>query len=260
VIDGVYLKRWKACLNLGDALSPVIVREMLNRRRQFCVETPPRNRRLGARYLLAVGSVINDLGVEATVWGSGILNEKYGAKVAAKSREIRLDIRAVRGPITQKLLVGMGYRVPSVYGDPAMLMPLFYTPQCTEKRHDFGVVLHFRSARQLPGLHTIPVQTEDYQAFIEDLVSCRIVISSSLHGIILAESYGVPAVFLCEERQQADLMKYLDYYYSTDRYPVRIAYSLQEALAMPPMPLPQNLDGLRRGLIRAFPYDLWKVR
>lgn len=39
-----------------------------------------------------------------------------------------LDIRSVRGPVTRNILMDLGYDVPSVYGDPAILLPLFYNP------------------------------------------------------------------------------------------------------------------------------------
>ena len=40
----------------------------------------------------------------------------------------------------------------------------------------------------------LQVLTTDYRLFLNELVRGERVISSSLHGIILAESYGVPAV------------------------------------------------------------------
>lgn len=48
---------------------------------------------------------------------------------------------------------------------------------------------------------------------------CPEVYSSSLHGIILAEAYGVPAVMFRSYDKSVDF-KYLDYYASTGRYDV----------------------------------------
>ena len=81
-------------------------------------------------------------------------------------------------------------------------------------------------------------------------------ISSSLHGIILAEAYGIPAIMLSMTPDK-DITKYKDWYYSTGRYNVRIVHSIREGLATDPMELP-DLSSLRKGLLNSFPYDLWE--
>lgn len=81
------------------------------------------------------------------------------------------------------------------------------------------------------------------------------VYSSSLHGIILAESYGVPSVFL-RQGMEEEMLKYYDWYFATGRYEVRSATSLAEAKETEPMKLPE-LEELREGLLQSFPYDLW---
>ena len=82
------------------------------------------------------------------------------------------------------------------------------------------------------------------------------VYSSSLHGIILAESYGIPAVFFRGVSSVVDF-KYKDYYASTRRYDVPMAGSLAEAFGTSPPKLP-DLNKLQKGLIDSFPYDLWE--
>lgn len=100
------------------------------------------------------------------------------------------------------------------------------------------------------------MNTNDYKSVIDEIVSSEIVYTSSLHGIILAESYGVPSVFFRSLSRKCDF-KYLDYYYSTGRTNIKIAESFEEALTMEPLPLP-DLSGLRKGLLESFPYDLWE--
>lgn len=76
--------------------------------------------------------------------------------------------------------------------------------------------------------------------YVDQLCSAERVISSSLHGIILAESYGIPAVLYLPEEVKGNLTlyKYRDYYYGTGRYEFPIAKTIQEALQITPCMLP----------------------
>ena len=71
--------------------------------------------------------------------------------------------------------------------------------------------------------------TRDWKNFIDEIVSASFVISSSLHGIILAEAYGIPCVML-KDTESDDFFKYEDYYRSTGRKHFFIANSVEEAL------------------------------
>ncbi|MBE6782684.1 MAG: polysaccharide pyruvyl transferase family protein [Ruminococcaceae bacterium] len=65
--------------------------------------------------------------------------------------------------------------------------------------------------------------------FVEEIKSSEKVISSSLHGIILAETYGVPAVFLNTGGYVDNaLIKYYDWYYSTNRWNVKMARTIED--------------------------------
>lgn len=101
----------------------------------------------------------------------------------------------------------------------------------------------------------LSMNTNDYQHVIDEIVSSEVVYTSSLHGIILAETYGVPAVFFRGLPKFKDF-KYYDWYQSTGRMEIKIAEDYEEALNMTPLPLP-NLERLIEGLLESFPYDLW---
>ena len=135
---------------------------------------------------------------------------------------------------------------------------LFYQPKIQDKR-PYSIVLQFAHERKFranhPNEHMVSMNTNDYKAVIDEIVSSKIVYTSSLHGIILAESYGVPAVFFRGLNKKIDF-KYLDYYYSTGRKDIKIAESFEEALTMKPLPLP-DLSKMRQDLLDSFPYDLW---
>lgn len=67
-----------------------------------------------------------------------------------------------------------------------------------------------------------------------------VILQYSLHGIILAEVYGVPAIML--DNAQVPRFKYCDWYYSTERYDFPVALSVEEALSMKPVTLPKLSD------------------
>ena len=67
------------------------------------------------------------------------------------------------------------------------------------------------------GIHRISILTDDIENLADEIVSCDIILSSSLHGIIFAHSYGIPAYHV----QFKDFFnngnyKFNDYYSSFD--------------------------------------------
>lgn len=251
----VNLEYFDSALNLGDTLSPVICEWILNKR-GLSLNTNIKK----TFHLMALGSILGGNGYfDAVVWGSGIKSFDQISSLVKRKYIQKLDIRAVRGPLTQQVLLNCGYKCHSVYGDPAVLMPLIYRPEVCEKSGTV-LILHYLTSQSIyserSDVTIINIQTEDYKTFISKIASADRVISSSLHGIILAESYGIPAVFLCEGIEY-EMIKFFDWYYSTKRLSVKVATSLEEAMNITPMPLP-DLTEMREKLIEAFPYDLWK--
>lgn len=99
------------------------------------------------------------------------------------------------------------------------------------------------------------MNTDDYKGVIDQIVQSKLIISSSLHGVILADAYGIPSVWYRGLDKVIDF-KYYDYYASTGRKPENIPTTIEEAINCEPMPIP-DLKPLQEGLIASFPYDLW---
>lgn len=240
--------------NIGDWLSKIVVDHAAAR----CGIDPDKTVSQ-TKHLYAIGSIL--LGFQdAAIWGSGFLRDitqsRSFAPYAFLHRQWHTtDVRAVRGPETRHILLKMGIDCPEVYGDPAILMPLFYTPRQLPHM-PYALIPHYVDVPRYAGnpyvLHTF---NNDYQLFIDRLCSAEIVYSSSLHGIILAESYGIPAILLNEKGECP--FKYRDYYHSTGRFEIPVARSLEEAMTMTPLPVP-NLTQMQEALLRAFPADLWE--
>ena len=250
----VNLEWWAVEVNLGDAISPIIVDWVLNKKginRNGIISK--------TTHLMAVGSLLGMRRFDATVWGSGVLSLGMVMRVNSQSRYRKYDVRAVRGPLTQQVIKFAGYSCPDIFGDPAILMPDIYVSVCKEKRYKVSIVSHheFKIPQSMETLcNIIDIKTKDYMGFIDSLNMSEKVVSSSLHGIILAEAYGIPAIFL-GTGMESQYIKFYDWYYSTGRYSVKVAKTIEEALVMEPMPLPE-LEQMRKNILAAFPYDLWE--
>lgn len=232
--------------NLGDYLSTVVVKWM---KEKSGIHTDA-SRSGKTVHLYAIGSIISGGYQNATIWGSGLI----AGKLFWWRKFRKLDIRSVRGPLTRDLLLKNGYDCPEVYGDPAVLLPLIYMPQETAKKEDYLFVANH--AVYTKDDHTLSPITEDYKSFVDKLTSAKRVVSSSLHGIILAESYGIPAVMIYQP--MVGDFKFRDYYYSTGRYNFPMATTLEEALTLTPPPLP-DLKEMQKNTMSAFPQDIWQI-
>lgn len=238
-------------INLGDQLSPIIYEWILKEKNIIDESENITN-------FLSVGSILEAdfFREDSVVWGTGIHYLEDISRIAYEVHDRYLDIRAVRGPITRKALAYAGYICPYIYGDPVILMPLIYSPDVNIKIEDVRLIQHINFKKTNVNVKEIDISTKDYKRAINEIVCSKKIISSSLHGIILAESYGIPAIFLSDSNNR-ELIKYYDWYKSTNRENIQIAYSIEEALHMKPMPLP-DLTNMQHKIIDAFPVDIFK--
>jgi pyruvyltransferase len=197
---------WSAEPNFGDMLSSVIVQHMSR-------GTPVLVSKNYEGKLLAVGSIIHRVAKRDLIWGSGSISEEI-IRPPTTARFF-----AVRGPLTRRSLQA---DVPEIYGDPVMLLPRVYSPR-RKKQFRVGIVPHLVDGEALdvkdPSILKIDVRAI-WSAVVDRIVSCDLILSSSLHGLIVAEAYGVPAAWVTVTgRVKGGGFKFRDYYLSTDRDP-----------------------------------------
>lgn len=206
---------WNARPNLGDAVSPLVVSLLSGRKAVHA-----RGRASGK--LVAIGSILDHAQDGDVVWGSGL--------ITAESRPpgSRLLIAAVRGPRTAKILRDAGIDCPAIHGDPGCLLPrLRPMPANRSPRYALGVIPHYADqeqfTRQDPSVRLLDI-TGGLDDFLSDLWDCERIVSSSLHGIIFAESYGIPAHWLeisagvrAKWTDNRAAFKFNDYYEGSER-------------------------------------------
>lgn len=203
----------------------------------------------GSRRLFSIGSVLHFARTGDVIWGSGI-----NGKVAQRwDPALRLDLRAVRGPLTARALTELGMAVPAVYGDPGILTDRYF-PLRSTRELPYWVVPHFREAPDLYAGQPLLSPRQMPAKFLRKLVRAQVVVSSSLHGLVLAEAYGIPAVPLKNHSGENEF-KYRDYYEGTGREFPGFSDSVADALRREPPPgIPA---GVKDRLLAVYPWDLW---
>lgn len=246
-VDLYYWKPAGNYLNFGDHLAKIIVSKILAEHGHVLEEETSRERRL-----LAIGSILHFANDGDVVWGSGV-----NGKIAPTAHQFNaLDVRAVRGKLTRAFLLERGIAVPEVYGDPALLLPHLF-PGSFVKNTQTGYVvvpnLHDLAIARQTGLQHIVSPLWSWNRCVEQILKGELVIASSLHGLIIAEAYGVPARYL-RLSEEENIFKYNDYMSGTGRADITPAFSIEEALEMGGM-TPPVFDP--KPLLSAFPLDLW---
>lgn len=183
-------------LNFGDELSPLIVESVSGRKVQWA---SPR-----AAEIVSVGSVLELAGrypSSAAVWGTGLRAAPEPA-TAIRFVENLGNVLAVRGPRTRSAL-RLGDDV--ALGDPGLLAERLVKRQAP--RHERKVfVPHFTTWNSREGLRLlgkasgrgfeIVPPSLPPMAVMAAIADASFVMSSSLHGVIVAHSLGVPTRLL----------------------------------------------------------------
>ena len=250
--EGLPLYYWQTSrfVNFGDYLSLEIVERMVSEPIKVIKTIKPAT----PKKLLAVGSVLRFAKEGDVIWGTGVSGRSVCEDVFSFKN---LEVKGVRGPLTAQFLKDKkGIDCPEVYGDPVLLFPQLFPEYkrnpCPE--YDYIVIPHFSEIEQFPREKHVVYPIDDWREIVKKVLNSKFVISSSLHGIILAEAYGIPARMLRVSENES-LFKYIDYYLGTQRPDFRYATSVEEALEMGgEAPFCCDLNKI----YEAFPFEYWK--
>ncbi|MGQ3385077.1 polysaccharide pyruvyl transferase family protein [Glutamicibacter sp. TV12E] len=212
---------WDGLANFGDSVGPLLVSEILGVK-----PLNARQRLRAGNTLFSVGSITTSIDRDnVTVWGSGLLAPLSDRQIMNLRRRKDIDVLAVRGRYTQlELEAKLGWTVPSVFGDPALLLPKYFPVPRRDPSDSksISVVLHWEHAKYLDtaeeNINFINVG-DDARLVVEQIASSSVCISSSLHGIIVAQAYGIPWIWLqvSDHKLHSSNFKFDDFFTTLER-------------------------------------------
>ncbi|MFT6992046.1 MAG: pyruvyl transferase [Paraglaciecola sp.] len=214
---GVRLTYWVLNPNFGDVLSSWLFKKLTGKATKLVnVATNSSKSTLKKPTYISVGSILSRVQDVSEVWGTGSFGTEQATQISKNAK-----YHAVRGPLTRCLVNNVGGSCPAVYGDPALLAPLVYNPD-VEIKHEVGVVLRWSEKSWLKvkpgkGVKLIDLGTSDVEGVIDQIKSCKKIITSSLHGLIIADTYGIPNAWLSSSTPKGGEFKFYDYFLSVDK-------------------------------------------
>jgi len=233
--------------NLGDAASPLVVGAVSGASASYEPSATADFFALGSILGKAVpdapsffGRLRGRFARPVTVWSSGFIHEPPAT--AAPIRPLR--VLALRGELTRRALervTGKSCNCP--LGDGGLLLSRLIDPP-DDRPFSIGIIPHYRElgnslyrqlAERIPNAQLITV-IGDVRATLAKIARCTAILSSSLHGLVAADSLGIPNLRI---RHSGNVtggeFKYRDYYsaFGMDEHPV---LDLEQLLSAPPSP------------------------
>jgi pyruvyltransferase len=199
---------WCDCHNFGDHITPMLLRHY---------GFTPFHALQDKAALISTGSILEHFSemFSGVIVGSGFLHENSHRLFPKAS------ILAVRGRLTLERLGRSGSGV--VLADPGLLAARVIGPR-EEKRFEVGFIPHYvdkgnpalekiRRNNQ-PNVTIINVERKKPLDVFREIDRCRAIISSSLHGLIVADSLGIPTGWMFSPGLEGGRFKFDDYYSS----------------------------------------------
>lgn len=187
--------------NFGDILTPYLL-QYFGISYQWATKKDAKS--------ICIGSIAKFATVGTLVIGSGTMR-------ASDKLNPNANWWFVRGPCTREIVLRDGGSCPEIYGDPALLLPKLQ-PSCL-KKYKVGFTPHYvdyeEVKKRYPSEKVINLLNPNPLEVAKEISQCSSIVSSSLHGIIAAHSYGIPCAFVrYGDKLSGDGIKFKDHYLS----------------------------------------------
>ena len=207
--------------NFGDAMNPILIERLTGKK---CIYAGKHNAQI-----IGVGSILNgftrprfgkaiiDLFLpSATVWTSGFIKEVNWHE------SIRRNIKfaALRGKITQARMEKIvGHKIDTQLGDGGLLFE-YLIDKKPNKKYALGLTPHCQDLDNpiwqkildnFPNSVLIDFRNNPLD-ILHQIAECDFVLSTALHGLIAADSLGIPNKWLQLSKLNGNDYKFRDYY------------------------------------------------
>jgi len=245
-------------VNFGDEMSKEIIEKLFNKKVIYASGDDAQ--------ILGVGSIIEYYNGSRSpmyqrgsiyVWGTGVRLQN----TTVENRD-EFKILALRGKLSAEK---MGVTQPIPLGDPGLLANLVYPK--SKKTSKIGVVPHMSHmdsnvVKELKNDDRFIIidPMRDPESVIKDITSCKLVLSSSLHGLVVADSFDIPNAHLKVANLEEGTFKFEDYYSGIGKvyssYDIEVLSDEQKLQDLITSYEPiKNLEKIQQELIRVFPYS-----
>ncbi len=228
--------------NFGDELNEYIIRKMISNSDTivyFINLAAPKRYIKDLKSFSLIGSIMHLLPRNTDIIGSGV-NPNY------PHINKKLNILALRGDLSKQYLnYKLGYKIDKIiFGDPALLIPRLF-PEWLDplpfSEKEIGIIPHFNDIPEIEIFKNSDnsfdfeccYPNQSAKIVIDFIRSKKIIISSSLHGIILSEMLGKDVKWVMFEGslKSESEFKYLEYFHSTNRINIKYAKTINEAIS-----------------------------
>lgn len=207
----------KPYINFGDALSAIVVAGLSNKE---VIHAPSESQDSRMAAIGTVGHTI--LHGHCKIWGTGfdasINRSKPSVNHYTLPSNTMLEVCATRGRFSELLLQSQGIETTGIYGDPGWFAK-YMVKEEVYKDWELGIIVHI-SELETHGLEAkVNIEFERYKIpeYLQDKVkiihtysernvdgvldkireikSCRRILSTSLHGLVIAEMFNIPCAW-----------------------------------------------------------------
>lgn len=219
--------------NFGDEMTKWILRRVTNKKLKS----------VSCNYqgkLLSIGSVMHYAKNDDYIWGTGVNGKiKTNTNTYISNKINRLNIHAVRGEKTKQILIKHGLKCPDVFGDPGLLFSHLY-PEFKAKpiKNNIKIFSHYHDKKffeseEFNQVNKISIIHADwsFEKILNEILECEFLISTALHGLIIADSFNIPNRYM-RVTESEHLLKFDDYYSGTNRHTYKYARTVNESLDM----------------------------
>lgn len=214
--------------NIGDAINPYIIKEVLQydpivSDQYHCDITGIGSglRRFFVNQMSLKMKILSRLYTKPLIlWSAGFLTTPSGEELTIRKN---IKVASVRGELSRQYVERiLGRSIECSTGDGGLLCSKWIAPE-PHKIYRIGIIPHVKE-KTLPIFNALKNELDDSVIIdVEDdpiknlkiISACECIISSSLHGLIIADSYNVPNQHIvCSNRLSGDGFKFRDYYSS----------------------------------------------